>query len=164
MAVLFANPYDLDACGFYFSSSDEYYEKYDAHLPVEEYELELIDGSNFECLLEKYFFKNSIDIKKFFELIEEHERSITAENMVALEYLLEYENCDVDESLNKMGDVMVFEGTAEDYATEIYEHEIEEKLGRLAYYFDYKDLGKDLVLGGDIYEYERNYKKYIITL
>ena len=163
MAVICANPYDLDAAYFYFSSSEEFDRKYKAHLPVEEYELEFIDGSEFEGFLAKYFFKESNDVEKFFELIEKHERSITAENIVALEYLIEYEHCDVENAFDKLEDVTIFEGAAEDYATKIYEHEIQEKLGTLAYYFDYKDLGKDLVLGGDISEYERNYKKYIIT-
>ena len=145
------------------NSSEEFDRKYKAHLPVEEYELEFIDGSEFEGFLAKYFFKESNDVEKFFELIEKHERSITAENIVALEYLIEYEHCDVENAFDKLEDVTIFEGTAEDYAIENYEHEIQEKLGTLAYYFDYKDLGKDLVLGGDISEYERNYKKYIIT-
>ncbi len=163
MAVLFANPYNFEASGFYFSSSEEYSRKYKEKLPIEEYELEFIDGTDFECLLAEKFFNESHEIEKFFELIDEHENSITEENLVALEYLFDCNKITVENALEQMDDVMVFEGTAEDYATEFYEHEIEDKLGILAHYFDYKALGRDFVLGGDVYEYRKKGKNYIIT-
>jgi hypothetical protein len=69
----------------------------------------------------------------------------------------------VEDAFEKIGDVIVFEGTAEEYAMEIYEHEHEDKLGKFAYYFDYKALGRDFVLNGDGEEYKRKGKNYIIT-
>jgi hypothetical protein len=163
MAVICAIPYDYDAADFYFSSSEEYYRNYDAHLPVEEYELEFIDGADFEGFLAEKFFKKSNDVEKYFDLIEKYEASITQENLVALEYLFEYNHITMEDALEQMYDVMVFEGTAEEYAIEIYEHEIEGKLGKLSYYFDYKALGREFILNGDVYEYRRKGKDYIIT-
>lgn len=163
MAVICAIPYACDAAYFYFSSSEEYFKNYDAHFPVEEYELEFIDGTDFEGFLAERFFKESHNVEKYFRLIEEYESSITEENFVALEYLLEYNRITIEDALEQIDDVIVFEGTVEDYAMEIYEHDIEEKLGKLAYYFDYKALGRDLILNGDVYEYRRKGKDYIIT-
>lgn len=163
MAVICAVPYAYDADSFYFSNTEEYYMQYKEHLPVEEYELDFIDGTSFEYFIADKFFKKSHDVKKYFEIIDEYEGLITEENIVAIEYLLEYNNLSVEDALDQMEDVMIFEGTAEDYAIEIYEHEIEEKLGRLAYYFNYKALGRDFILNGDVYEYRRNGKNYIIT-
>ncbi|MES2614075.1 MAG: hypothetical protein V4591_01530 [Bdellovibrionota bacterium] len=163
MAIICASSCNLEAELFYFSSVEEYERKDKQQFSVEKYEFFIEEGSEFECLIAKRFFSESHAVEKYFELIEEYENSITEENLVALSYLFEYENCDVEEALRRMEDVMVFEGSAKDYAVEIYQDEIESKFGRLAYYFDYRLLGQDLVLGGDVDEYTIGYKKYIIT-
>ena len=163
MAVICAIPYDFEAADFYFSSGEEFYTKYKAQLPVEEYQFEFIDGTEFELFIADKFFKEFSPIGKYFQLIESYEPSITEENLVALDYLFEFSSSSVEEVLKKLDDVTVFEGTAEEYAMEIYEDEIQAKIGFLSYHFDYKALGRELVLGGDVFEYRRKGKNYIIT-
>lgn len=56
MTRLYAQPYDISAIGFYFSSAEEYTQKAAANrnqvgLPVEEYELQFIDGESIDAKL-----------------------------------------------------------------------------------------------------------------
>jgi len=44
MFTFHATPYDITASGFYFKDYDDYKKNYDLHLPVEEYEIQFIDG------------------------------------------------------------------------------------------------------------------------
>lgn len=58
MTTFHAQPYDMNANGFYFEDMDEYTEKAQANRnefgePVEEYELQFIDGSDLEAELFK---------------------------------------------------------------------------------------------------------------
>jgi len=51
--TLYANPYNLDASGFYFDTADEFEQLARNHvchygLPVEEYEVDYIDGPDAE--------------------------------------------------------------------------------------------------------------------
>ena len=56
--LLYAQPYDISACGFYFCSLEEFTDK-SSHLlnhyghPVEEFEIQFIEGDNFDCELFK---------------------------------------------------------------------------------------------------------------
>jgi hypothetical protein len=54
MAQFHAQPYDIDATGFYFNDAEDYQIKADANRnrygqPVEEYEIQFIDGTDLEC-------------------------------------------------------------------------------------------------------------------
>jgi hypothetical protein len=54
--TFFAQPYDISACGFYFTSLDEYNSKYKSNVnsygqPIEEYEIQYINGSKAETEL-----------------------------------------------------------------------------------------------------------------
>jgi len=56
MSVFYAQPYDISATGFYFESFEEYQEKAnklinDAGSPVEEFEIQFIDGDDIDCKL-----------------------------------------------------------------------------------------------------------------
>lgn len=171
MVNLYANPYNPSARGFYFKSTKEFDTKYKANLPVEEYEIELIDGSDFERLLQKRLSKNGFEIPKFFDLIDKHNDEMTDEKLVALEYLFEYQNCNVGEAFDKIDDVMVFEGTPEEYAMDIFYDEIDEKLANMfgrnngtgAAYFDFKALARDMRINGEIEEIKFNHKTYVVS-
>ena len=56
MTTLFAQPYDISACGFYFETADEFTAKAIAATndygdPVEEFEIQFIDGADIDCEL-----------------------------------------------------------------------------------------------------------------
>lgn len=73
---LHAQPYTFDAIGFYFESAEEYQTKYDKNRDdfgnhVEEYEIQFIDGTDFECELAKAVSIHQGNIKEFFDAVEE---------------------------------------------------------------------------------------------
>lgn len=56
MTTLYAQPYDISANGFYFETAAQYYEratqvKNDCGQPVEEFEIQFIDGEKTDCAL-----------------------------------------------------------------------------------------------------------------
>ena len=56
MTTLFAQPYDISAPGFYFTSADEFTASTkravnDYGQPVEEFEIQFIDGEDIDCAL-----------------------------------------------------------------------------------------------------------------
>ncbi|MCR9261196.1 MAG: antirestriction protein ArdA [Pseudomonadaceae bacterium] len=75
MTTLFAQPYDISANGFYFESSDEYQSKADKLLndygqPVEEFEIQFIDGEDIDCELAKALGLHQGSFAAFLELVE----------------------------------------------------------------------------------------------
>ena len=82
MTQLFAQPYDLAASGFYFETAEEYDAKADVLRnaygdPVEEFELQFIDGEQIDCDLAKAIGINQANFRRFFELcedLEDHEK------------------------------------------------------------------------------------------
>ncbi len=73
---LYAQPYDISAVGFYFGTSDEYDKsvktiKNDFGAPVEEFEIQFIDGEYIDCELAKAIDLNQANFKRFFELVDE---------------------------------------------------------------------------------------------
>lgn len=76
MPQLHAQPYDLSATGFYFERLEEYANKADSNRndygdPVEEYELQFIDGDHIDCDLAKAWGINQANIGGYFKAAEE---------------------------------------------------------------------------------------------
>ena len=82
--TLFAQPYNLDANGFYFTSGEDYSRKSlalrDAYgNPVEEFEIQFIDGEHIDCDLAKAWGLSQCNIEDFFRVAEEwssHEKTM----------------------------------------------------------------------------------------
>ena len=82
MTQLFAQPYDISATGFYFESAEQYAAKAakvrnDYGQPVEEFEIQFIDGELLDAEFAKAFGVNQANLERFFELVdewEEHEK------------------------------------------------------------------------------------------
>ena len=58
MTTLYAQPYDISARGFYFETAEQYQEcaasaRNDYGQPVEEFEIQFIDGEDIDCALAK---------------------------------------------------------------------------------------------------------------
>lgn len=75
MPQLHAQPYDITANGFYFESLEEYAEKAgsnrtDCGDPVEEYEIQFIDGDQIDCDLAKAWGINQANIGPYFDACE----------------------------------------------------------------------------------------------
>ncbi len=143
--VLYANPYAYDAHGFYFRSADEYEKAFDKHLPVEEYELEFIDGSSEDVDLFKALEVDALNLEQFFDISEDMDDHQKA----ALYYMLAHRGkgpCEtVDDLIEASEDVNVHPGDVGDWANSYIESvggvgELGRKL--IQQHFDYAAYGK----------------------
>lgn len=159
-----ATPYDISAVGFYFSTYEEYKEKAANHLnengdPVEEYEIQFIDGDNYQLF--NALGVNQANLQQWFNDFEE----LDDDDATKATYLAEYSGyTDMNDILENLDDVMLFEGTAMEYTEQYIEdtgmlNEIPENL---RYYFDTEAFARDLVLGGDITVIELNNTEYVV--
>ena len=78
MTQLYAQPYDISATGFYFETVEEYKKNANALRneygdPVEEFEIQFIEGEFIDCDLAKAIGLNQANFARFFEIIDEWE-------------------------------------------------------------------------------------------
>lgn len=151
--ILYANPYNIDARGFYFSSADEFNTKAENltdryGCPVEEFSIEYIDGDD-SALFEACSVSQG-NLETWFDDVEpmdDHEKA-------ALFYLTDCNGYTLDAALERLDDVSLYEGELLDAATELfdecYSHEMPENL---RYYIDYEAFARDCRLGGDMVEF-----------
>lgn len=76
MTQLFAQPYDVSATGFYFETAEEYKKNANALRneygdPVEEFEIQFIEGEFIDCDLAKAIGLNQANFARFFEIVDE---------------------------------------------------------------------------------------------
>ena len=145
MLKLYANPYDITARGWYFSTEEDFEKKFKQRLPVEEYEIDFIDGSDEALTLFKLLQVNQANLGEFFDRLDDFEALDEAEQ-AALYYITEENRFtkDLDEALKLVEDeVRVMEGTALDYAYEYIDSAgaIPAKLADQ--YFDFEKFGRD---------------------
>ena len=75
---LHAQHYDLAATGFYFETYEDYVEKSaalrnDYGAPVEEFEIQFIDGERIDCDLAKAIGINQANLKQYLDAVEDWE-------------------------------------------------------------------------------------------
>ncbi len=157
-----ATPYDISATGFYFNTYDEYIEKASKHKneygePVEEHEIQFIDGDN--CQLFNTLGINQANLDNWFNNFETMNKDDTAKAI----YLSDYVGYDINDILGRLDDVTLFQGTAAEYAAEYIEDtDILNGLPEnLRYYFDTEAFARDMIMGGDITEIEINNTDYV---
>lgn len=161
--TLYAQPYNMDANGFYFHSYEEYETKSENLRDrfgnvVEEFEIQFIDGDDAE-LFEACGINQS-NLSTWFDDIEdkdEHEK-------IALYFLMGTLGYNLDQAMDKIEDVIIFEGDAKEAAEELfdecYAHTIPENL---RFYFDMDKFARDLEIGGDFNEFQFNGSTYTCT-
>jgi antirestriction protein len=160
-----ATPYDISATGFYFETLDEYRSKASTHRnaygqPVEEYEIQFIDGENYHLF--RALGINQATLARWFEQFEE----LDDDQAVAAIYLAEYVGVAIEEIFDQIDDVCLFEGTLIEYAEEYVESIglLSEVPESLRYYFDMDAFARDLRIGGDVTEYELGDRQWIVQL
>ncbi|MAO39209.1 MAG: hypothetical protein CMK70_03020 [Pseudohongiella sp.] len=156
-----ATPYDISATGFYFSTYEEYCEKAASHTnkygqPVEEYEIQYINGDNHELFLALGI--NQANLQLWFEEFED----LCEEDIIKAIYLANNFGYSAEEITDRLEDVCLFEGTAEQYAEDFIEETGALNHETLRYYFDTKAFARDMLLGGDISEITVNGTEYIV--
>jgi len=160
--IYHATPYDISATGFYFTDYDDYRAKAASHRnaygdPVEEYEIQFIDGDN--PRLFKALGVNQASLKEWFDEFEDMDET----DAIKAISLIEDFGYEADTVLEHLDDLCLFEGTAVEYA----EHYLEESglLSQvpesLRYYIDTEAMARDMVLGGDITELRHDGQDYV---
>ena len=148
MTQLYAQPYDLSANGFYFEAAEEYASKADALRndygdPVEEFEIQFIDGEDIDCDLAKAIGINQANLKQYFEAVEEWDADDKTRVILAVGecgYTFE------DDTLPSDFDLDIY---AFDTMRDLTEHFVDEGLfgdipERLQFYIDYDAIARDL--------------------
>jgi hypothetical protein len=154
-SVYFAQPYNLDATGFYFSTLEEYQTKADNcrdafGMPVEEFELQFIEGENHALFNALQI--NQATLVEWFETLADMD---PADDAYAIAVWLAEQGADMADIPDRIDDFYIFDGTAEDYAREHFCEglELPDYVER---YIDYAAIGRDMVLGGELVELAYN--------
>ncbi|QQM32362.1 antirestriction protein ArdA [Martelella lutilitoris] len=153
-SVYFAQPYNIDAVGFYFTDLADYQDKAAKAVdrfgfPVEEFELQYIDGDYAELF--NALSVSQASLADWFELVDEiddvDDRYVIACHLAGL-------GVAVGEIAGQWDDYWLYRDSAADYAAELVA-DCYELPQQLEYYIDYERMGRDMVLNGDIVEIER---------
>ena len=159
----FAQPYNLDAQGFYFRTLEDYERKAEALRdrfgnPVEEFEIQFIDGDDGK-LFEACGINQS-NLSTWFDDIED----IDDGEKVALYFLTGVLGYALDAAMDKIDEVVLFHGDAQEAAEELfddcYAHAIPDSL---RFYFDMEKFARDLEIGGDFNEFDYDGTTYTCT-
>lgn len=159
--MLHAIPFLPGIPGFDFDSEDDFNTKSEAHhekygVEQTEYAIENHD----EDRLSKLCNVNPKTLERWFDEIEPLQQDLKA----ALFYLLDMTGMDVGEALEKIQDVSLYEGTAEDAAIELfndlYLHEIPSKLQN---YINYAAFQCDLECNSELVEFSFEGQTYACT-
>lgn len=151
MTKLFAQPYDIAAQGFYFDSYEEYARKSstlknDYGQPVEEFEIQFIDGENIDCELAEAWGLHQGHISAFFDAIDDwddHQKTVFIIAVGECAYSFDPASDHPDDF-----DVDIYEL---DSMKELAEQFIDDGLygpipDSLAFYIDYDAIARDLAV------------------
>ena len=156
MSTFFAQPYSLDAVGFYFDTLESYAEKSESLLdafgnPVEEFEIQFIDGD--DCELFSACGINQGNLAVWFDDVAD----MSDQEKTALFYLCSVLGYCLQNALDKLEDVNLSEGNLKDVAEtlfdEFYLNDVPESVRA---YIDYEKYARDCELGGDLCEFDFN--------
>lgn len=142
--TLHAQPYAYGGSGFYFSDLDEY-EKKEAKSPHEEWMIQFIDGDDTELAVFNAMDVNQSNLDDYFDTIDD----IEEHQLPALSYLMGEVGYSFDDAMEKLDDVYLADGTAEDYVHE-WVHDLggPSEVGNNDYYFDHQGYGRDASING----------------
>ncbi len=161
--IYHATPYDISASGFYFKTYDEYLDQSVKHRndygdPVEEYEIQFIDGDNYKLF--QAVGVNQANLNQWFNMFEE----LDGDDYIKAVYLVDDLGTDFGDILDRIDDVILFEGTILEY-TESYIEDtglLDQIPESLRFYFDTESFALDLVLNGDIATIEIDDTEYVV--
>ena len=148
MTQLHAQPYDLAAAGFYFETLEEYQSKAaalrnDYGEPVEEFEIQFIDGERIDCDLARAMGLYQSNIGQFFDAVEawdddDKRRVILAVGECGYAFEADTQPSDFDVDIYE---VDTMRDLAEQFVDEGLFGDIPE---RLQFYIDYDAIARDL--------------------
>ena len=146
MTTLFAQPYDISACGFYFESIQQYRAKAsilknDYGDPVEEFEIQFIDGESIDCALASAFGVNQANLNRFFDMVDDWDDDQKTRYIIAVGEGGYAHDCDPDDLDIDIYELDSLKELAEQFVDEGMFGEIPE---RIQYYLDYDLIARDL--------------------
>ncbi|HKJ60821.1 MAG TPA: antirestriction protein ArdA [Hyphomicrobiales bacterium] len=148
MTLFYALPYDISATGFYFRSREEYDAlrlacRGDTGLPVEEFEIQFIDGEVLDAYFADAFGMNQASVFRIIELIDEWDEDAKRRFIIAVGecgYRFDPDTVDPDDF-----EVEIYETSMRELAQQFVDDglfgEIPE---RLQFYIDYDAIARDL--------------------
>lgn len=149
MTQLHAQPYDMSANGFYFDDCEQYQKRASALRntygdPVEEFEIQFIDGDNIDCELAEAWGIHQANIKEYFDAVDAWETGEKIKYIIAVgeggythAQLTDAPN-DIDIEIHELD---TLKELAEQFAEEGLFGDISE---RLQFYLDYDAIARDL--------------------
>lgn len=161
--TFYAQPYALDARGFYFETAEEFETKYTANLPTEEYEIQVIEAPTWlASLIQKEI--SQCNIAEVIEAAEAAEE-LSESEQAALFYLIDDRGESLTDALGQVEDVIIHCGDAEDAAREMLEDTgaFTGAPDLLIQYFNFESFARDCLLGGDFREVEHNGQTWTVT-
>jgi len=160
----YANPYNASVSGFYFETYEEFELKLsdlknDFGVPVEEVEIEAIDGTREEMELADVFGIDQANIAEFIAFIETSDEDLWP----AIYFILNDNRASsFDEAIRIARDYSIREGELIDAASEIFD-EVYDLPDEVKMYIDYEKYADDLRCGGDMVEFEFGGKTFTCT-
>jgi hypothetical protein len=163
MTILYAQPYNIDAQGFYFTSAEEFTNKAEALRDrfgneVEEFELQYIDGEDGQLFEACKIYQG--DLVTWFDDIE----SLGRQEKAQLFYLVDQGGYDLSDALDSVDDVCLSECCLIDAASELFDEcylpEVPEAVRN---YIDYEAFARDCCLGGDMCEFRFDGTTWTVT-
>jgi len=150
MTQLYAQPYDISATGFYFEAAEDYTKSANAlHNdygdPVEEFEIQFIDGESIDCDLAKAIGLNQANFARYFEIVdewEEWEKRLVILAVGECGYQFGDDTSPTDFDID-VYDVDSMRELAEQFVEEGLFGEIPENL---QFYIDYEAIARDLAV------------------
>ena len=151
MTTLFAQPYDLAAVGFYFANAEEYATKAavlrnDYGQPVEEFEIQFIDGEDMDYALAEAWGLNQVNLRRFLDVVEDWDEQQKLRFIIAVGecgYAFDLQDGDPDEFDVDIYETETMRELAEQFVEEGLFGDIAE---HLAAYIDYDAIARDLAM------------------
>jgi hypothetical protein len=163
MSILYAQPLNIDAQGFNFSTAEDFTTQASALRDrfgneVEEFEIQLIDGDDSKLFEACRIHQGDLDT--WFDDIE----TLDDQQKAALFYLVDQVGYRMNEALEKIDDVCISECSLIDAASELFDEcYLPDVLEAVRPYIDYDAFARDCRLGGDMVEFRFDGTTWTVT-
>lgn len=149
MPTLYAQPYNIDATGFYFDSAEDYAAKAKKNFDrygqfVEEYEIQFIDGEAIDAEVAKAWDLSQCNFAEFFDCIDEWEDDQKIRFIIAngeCSYGFDPKTDNIDQLDIDIYEVDSLKDLAEQFVDEGLFGDIPKSL---EFYIDYEAIARDL--------------------
>lgn len=151
MTQLFAQPYDISAEGFFFESIEEYESKTEKLQnaygePVEEFEIQFIDGEDIDCALFRALGVHQGDIAAFLEAVDVWDGAQKVNVILAVVEAAYSFNIGKDSP--DQFDIQIYEvGSMKELAEQFVEEGLFGEIPQsIQFYIDYEAIARDLAM------------------